>query len=562
MQSENKSNNKGFSKNRSFGKAKSRTFNKGKSGAFDKGKRKPFDKESFFDKDKSKSFEKDNKGSYERKGSGFSKGRNNSSDKRGFGLKDSKAFGRKSFSRGDKKPFSRNDKKPEEKKETSYARLTAFRIIQDITVRGAYTALAINNVLKVNKLPENDKRLVTNIVYTTIENIIKIDYCIDRFMERPAYEPALRDVLRLSVAQILFMDKIPDFAVINESVNLIRLVSNVESWQGVVNGVLRNIVRNKDSISWPDESEDMEKYLSIMFSMPQWLVHKLIATFGEEEAKNIITYSNKDNSTCIRPNLMRIKIDEFEKLLEKKGWEYQKGIVANSYLVKHIDSISEDEDYKNGLFSVQGQSSMLAAMAVNNGLGMMVLDACAAPGGKTFYMAEKQQGSGRIFAWDIYPHRVELIRNQMYRLSPGNVRVAECDASKYRDDMFENFDRVLIDAPCSNLGVLAEKPDLLMKLNEDSFKNITELQAKILENCSKYLKVGGELVYSTCSILPEENEEQVKKFLEKNPNFSVAEFPKDYPSEILEHKKGIGISLFAHSSGLEGFYIARLIKNE
>lgn len=462
-----------------------------------------------------------------------------------------------------RKPFAKGKpKEAPEKKQNSLARLTAFRIIQDITVRGAYTSLAINNVLKVNKLPDNDKRLVTNIVYTTIENIIKIDYCIDSFMEHPSYEPALRDVLRIGVAQILFMDKIPDFAIINESVNLMRLVSSVEAWQGVVNGVLRNIVRNKDNIAWPKERDDPEKYLSVMYSMPQWLVHKLILTFGEAEAKNIITYSGKENRTCIRPNLMRIKPEEFEKLLQQKNWEYEKGIVPNSYLVKHIDSISEDKDYKAGIFSVQGQSSMLAAMAVDNKLGMTVLDACAAPGGKTFYMAEKQQGSGRVFAWDIYPHRVELIRQQMYRLSPGNVRVSECDASKYREEMFEFFDRVLIDAPCSNLGVAAEKPDLLMKLNEDSFKSITELQAKILDNCAKYLKVGGVLVYSTCSILPEENEEQVKKFLERNPNFSVAKFPEYYPEEILKHKGEIGISLFTHSSGIEGFYIARLIKNE
>lgn len=501
------------------------------------------------------------------RGSNFSKDRHdksfNKDGKKGFGNAPKRSFNKGKA--GDRKTsFSKNPRngsvKPSETKRNSFARLTAFRIIQDITVRGAYTALAINNVLNVNKLPDNDKRLVTNIVYTTIENIIKIDYCIAQFMERPNQEPVLRDVVRLSVAQLLFMDKIPDFAVINEAVNLIRLVSTVETWGGVVNGVLRNIVRNKGNIAWPKEGD--ENYLSVMYSMPQWLVTKLINTFGPDVAKQIIVYNKEDKRTCIRPNLMRTSITEFEKMLEAKHWDYQKGLVPNSYLIKHIDSVSNDKDYQKGLFSVQGQSSMLAAMAVDNKLGMMVLDACAAPGGKTFFMAERQNGTGRVYAWDIYPHRVELIRQQMYRLGPGNVRVAECNASWYREEMSEFFDRILIDAPCSNLGVLAEKPDLLMKLDEKSLDEITKLQAKILDNCAKYLKIGGVLVYSTCSILPEENDEQIKRFLQNNPNFSLVDYPDDFPKDILKYKGDIGINLYPHTSSLEGFYIARLIRNE
>lgn len=463
-----------------------------------------------------------------------------------------------------RRPFvKRREKAPmEDNKGVSLSRLSAFRVLQDVTVRGAYPSIALDRVLTANNLLEMDKRLATSIVYTTLENMIKIDYILDAFMEKPSYEPVLRDVLRMSAAQILFMDKIPDFAAINEGVKLIRVVSIVEAWSGVVNGVLRNILRSKDSFAWPKEEDGREQYLSIEYSIPLWLVRKLIDCFGYDEAKAIISYRKTDNRTCIRPNLHHISPTAFEALLAKKGWDYEKGMVPNAYLIKKIESIATDEDFRKGLFSVQGQSSMLAAMAVENGLGMLVLDACAAPGGKSFFMAEKQQGSGRIFAWDIHPHRVDLIREQMYRLNPGNVRVAICDAAQYREDLTEYFDRVLVDAPCSNLGVMFEKPDVKYNAQEEEMQSLLDTQYRILENCAKYLKVGGILVYSTCSILPEENYAQVEKFLQNNKNFSMLPMPDSFPPEMLAQANERGLEIFAHRSGLEGFYIARLRKNE
>ncbi|MDY5730234.1 MAG: 16S rRNA (cytosine(967)-C(5))-methyltransferase RsmB [Eubacteriales bacterium] len=564
MQENNRGEKKSFSgEKRNFSKGGSRrgSFSKGREDSRGKrpyakdGDKKPYrkDGEKDFKKPFRKDGEKDFKKPFRRDGERDFTMRNGGKPR----------FDRKSDSKKNDKPYTnRFELQPkEEEKGVSLARLTAFRIIQDVTVRGAYTALALNEVLKVNELPDVDKRLCTNIVYTTIENLIRLDYIIDAHMEKPSYEPALRDVLRMSVAQLLFMDKIPSFAVINEGVKLMRIVSIVETWAGVVNGVLRNIVRHQETFEWPKEEENLPLYLSVMHSMPVWLVNKFIATFGEEKAKEIISYTKKDNRTCIRPNLMHISKEKFEAMLIAKGWDFEKGLVEGSYLIKNIDSIAEDEDYIKGNFSVQGQSSMLAAMAVENTLGMTVLDACAAPGGKTFFMAEKQQGSGRVYSWDIHNHRVDLIRQSMYRLSPGNVRVAVCDASKYREDMFEYFDRVLIDAPCSNLGVMQEKPDVKYNVKEEEMQSLLDTQYKILENCAKYLKVGGILVYSTCSIMPEENEVQVAKFLANHKEYSALPMPASFPAEMQDTNGGIGLSIFAHTSGLEGFYIARLQKN-
>lgn len=484
-------------------------------------------------------------------------------------FEDRKPFEKKPFDRprGEKhpheiRPFDGERKAPrEENKGVSLARLSAFRVLQDVTVRNAFTSLALDKVLTANSLSDVDKRLAASIVYNTLENLIQIDYIIDGLMEKPTTEPVLRDVLRMSIAQMLYMNKIPDFAVINEAVKLIRVVSIVEAWAGVVNGVLRNFLRNKEHLQLPKEEDDKELYLSIKHSMPLWLIQKLVKSFGYEEAKAIVSYQKSDNRTSIRRNFMHISESAFEDLLAKKGWDYEKGLVPHAYLIKNIDSIAEDLDYKKGLFSVQGQSSMLAAMAVENGLGQTVLDACAAPGGKTFYMAEKQQGSGRVYAWDIHQHRVDLIREQMYRLNTGNVRVAHCDATQYREDLFEFFDRILIDAPCSNLGVMFEKPDVKYKAIEEDMDSLLATQYKILENCAKYLKPGGVLVYSTCSILPEENYEQVAKFLKNHENFTMLAMPESFPEEIKVQANAEGLSLFAHKSGLEGFYIARMRKN-
>ncbi len=437
------------------------------------------------------------------------------------------------------------------------ARLIALDVLRDIHEKGAYASLALQNRLRQNRLQPNDRRLATSIVYTTLEKIEQIDYALDNLMENPTNDPVLRDILRLSACQILFHERVPDSAAVNEGVKLAKIAGK-ESASGFLNAVLRNLVRGKETIKWPDREQDVLQYLHIMGNMPVWLVEKLIAAYGQETAETIILYEAPKSGMVIRPNMLRMTDDAFEALLKTKPWDWQRGIVPHAYLIKGAVEIGADPDYQKGLFSIQGQSSMLAAEAVQTKPGMRVLDCCAAPGGKTAYMAEAMQDTGRVFAWDVHEHRVSLLESMKKRLRLENLRISIRDAASFKPDMEGMMDAVLLDAPCSGLGVLSEKPDIAYRLKEGDLPSIVQTQSLLLDTVSRYVKPGGTLVYSTCTILPEENQEQIKAFLESHPAFTVQPLPTSFPEEFRKRQGAYGLQLYNHLDGVEGFFIARL----
>ena len=437
------------------------------------------------------------------------------------------------------------------------ARLTALDVLRDIHEKGAYASLALQNRLRQNRLQPNDRRLATSIVYTTLERVEQLDYVLDRLMEHPTDDPVLRDILRLSACQILFHERIPDSAAVNEGVKLAKIAGK-ESASGFLNAVLRNLVRGKENIQWPDREQDILKYLYIMGNMPVWLVEKLISAYGQETAEKIILFEAPKSGMVARPNMLRITDEAFEALLRTKPWEWKRGLVPHAYLIKGAVEIGTDEDFRKGLFSIQGQSSMLAAEAVQAKPGMRVLDCCAAPGGKTAYMAETMQDTGRVFAWDVHEHRVQLLEAMKKRLRLENLRISVRDAANFKPDMEGTLDAVLLDAPCTGLGVLSEKPDIAYRLKESDLPSIVQTQAQLLDTVSRYVKPGGTLVYSTCTILPEENEEQIKAFLETHPAFSVQPLPTSFPEEFRKQQNAYGLQLFNHRDQVEGFFIARI----
>ena len=439
----------------------------------------------------------------------------------------------------------------------SESRKAALQIFQDVIRKDAYAALSLDDRLQNANLSQLDKRFCASIVYTALENLIRIDYALGFFLkDAEALEPTARDILRISACQLMYHDRVPENAVVDEAVKLTR-AAGLEGLTGLVNAVLRAMVRGKSEIKWPDPKEG-PKALSILYSVPEWLAERLADAYGPEEAEKICAYRSPSHYTVIRPNLIRFSDGDFEKLLEKKVWETERGKADHAWRVRMASGIGRDADYLSGNFSIQGESSMLAAQALGVRPGMQVLDCCAAPGGKTAYIAEQMNGTGRVYAWDVHEHRVNLIRAAARRLGLDNIRPAVRDATAPKEDLFGTMDAVLLDAPCSGLGVMDSKPDIKYRATPDSVQELTELQAKLLDACCQYVKKGGVMVYSTCSILPEENGEQIRAFLERHPEFALSPLPESIPERFRERYGDTGLQLLPHRDGVEGFFIARM----
>lgn len=455
------------------------------------------------------------------------------------------------------RPAPARPKAPGADAPSTISRRVALEIFQDVVRKDAFAALSLDDKLKNVNLSQLDKRFCASIVYRTIENLIRIDYALSFFLkDADALDPRVRDILRISACQLLFHDRIPENAVVDEAVKLTRELG-LEGLTGLTNAVLRSLVRGKDEIKWP-APEEGARYLSIMYSVPLWLAERLTQAYGPDMARDICAYRNEAHFTTIRPNLSRFTDAEFEALLQKKVWEVEKGKVAHAYRVRLASEIARDADYLAGNFSIQGESSMLAAQAVDAGRGMQILDCCAAPGGKTAYIAEQMAGTGRVYAWDVHDHRVALIRAMAHRLRLDNVRPVVRDATVVKDELIGTMDAVLLDAPCSGLGVMDNKPDIKLRASRESVDELTRLQEKLLDSCCQYVKRGGVLVYSTCSMLPEENAQQIQRFLERHSAFEIAPLPAGVGADFRALYGAYGLQLLPHRDGVEGFFIARL----
>ena len=437
------------------------------------------------------------------------------------------------------------------------ARRAALKVIRQVTENGTYASLALDAVLKNSGLNSADRRLVSRLVYDTLDRMIWLDYVLAQVMAKPDTDIKLKNILRLGACQILLEDRIPESAATNLCVQLC-MENGMPGLKGVCNGILRNLIRKKDELVFPDPEKDPEFAASIRYSVPGWIWRKLREDYGDE-AEEILEYRNKDEGWLLRPNLTKTDDAGFEELLNKKVWQKEKNDLPHAWKITGAMDISKDADYVQGYFSIQSGGSMLASLAMDVKRGQQILDCCAAPGGKTCYMAEMMNGTGRIQAWDVHEHRTELIQAQARRLGLENIRPMVRDATKSREEINGTMDGVLLDAPCTGLGFMAQKPDLKLRATEESLKELTELQAKMLDTVSAYVKPGGTLVYSTCSIFKDENERQVEAFLQRHPEFEEVELPKPIP-EKFRAKRERGLQLLEYRDGLEGFYLIRMKK--
>ena len=491
---------------------------------------------------------------------------------------------------GDKKPFHRDGKRPggmkkdfrrdgraqsgrkfdgrgpkknaPPKPELPSARDVALKALKNVFRDNAYASQALDRELSQARLSDEDRRLAASLFYVTLENRLRIEKLIvAKVKTRP--EPEIMDILNLAAAQILFMDKIPDHAAVDEAVKQTRKARK-ESMTALVNALLRGLIRDRDAgeLSLPDRETEPEKYISEKYSVALPLVEKLVDAYGAELAEQIAAWTPDRRCETIRANRLRMSEAEFETWLTQNDFKWEKGIVPGAYRIMGAGRLASHDGYRKGLFSIQGESSMLAALAMDVKPGMQVLDACAAPGGKSCLMAETMKGAGRVFAWDLHEHRVELIKAAARRLELENIRTQARDAAKKNENLEGMMDAVLVDAPCSGLGVMGDKPDIKYRLTVDTIQALVPIQQGILEACAAYVRPGGLLVYSTCTILPEENQNQVAAFLAKHPEFEPDTDTKWLPEQLRAScEKGM-IQLLPSRDGVDGFFIARLRRKE
>jgi 16S rRNA (cytosine967-C5)-methyltransferase len=436
-----------------------------------------------------------------------------------------------------------------------------LKILYDVNEKGAYSNIAINKYIEKFQFKEIDKNFITGMVYGTIKWKKTIDYIISQFSKVPVKKlsPWIINILRLGIYQILYTDKIPVSAACNESVKLAKKYGHKAS-SGYVNGILRNILRNKDNIVYPDKSKSLAEYFSVKYSYQEWMVKRWLDIYGVDLTETILKNSNENPDFSISINDLKISTHEFQKKLLEIGVEsYRSKYIDNALIIKNPAGVIHTDLFKEGYFQVQDQASMLVSRVLDPKPGELVIDVCSAPGGKTVNIAQLMKNQGTVIARDIHAHKIKLVQDTVDRLGLSIVKTELYDATDTDLSYIGKADRVLVDAPCTGLGIIRRKPDIKWTRTENDLKTITELQLKILTVTSGYVKENGVLVYSTCTIEPLENIEIVNKFLGLDNNFILEGFDKLLPGSITKGTAGKGyIQLYPDTDGLDGFFIAKL----
>lgn len=433
--------------------------------------------------------------------------------------------------------------------------------IMEIMSAEAYNTMTLRRFLRQNgAMSRQDRAFVTEIVNGTLRNLIYIDYVLNLFSKTKTekMKPWLLAVLRTAVYQMYFMD-VPDSAAANEAVKLAG-VRGYGSLKGFVNGVLRTAARQKEAIPLPQKGT--LEYLSVRYSHPLWLARMWAAYFGYAETEKICAFDNESPDVTIRVNTLKTDTETLKKQLKQAGIEVKDGRLEHALHLTKTADISRLESFRKGLFHVQDESSQLAVKILDSQKDEMVLDMCAAPGGKSFTAAEMMQNEGRLLSCDIYEHKVALLEEGAERLG---ITVMDCQMKDAAEQEIEHelFDRVLVDAPCSGLGLMRKKPDIRLKKDGSEIDSLIQIQREILDNAAGYVKKGGVLVYSTCTLCRKENEKNLEWFLQKHQEFAaedISDFlPADWETDTA--KQGY-ITLLPHKTGTDGFFISRMRRKD
>ncbi len=448
------------------------------------------------------------------------------------------------------------------------AREIALRVLYKIENEEAYSNIALDDILNKNRndLNEKDIGLISEIVYGVTTWRLTLDEIIQKYSKIPKKKISIwiLNILRMSIYQIIFLDKIPKSAAVNEGVNLAKRYGHKTS-AGFANAILRKV--NKKDYEELFQIQDVKEKISKTTSMPIWIINNLEKDgLSIDKIEEICKFSNERPKLSIRVNKLRTSSKKLKEKLESKGVEVENGILEDFYILNKVKNIEQIKEFKQGLFTVQDEAAGLVPIILNPKSHQKILDACSAPGGKSTYIGEIVENDGEIEAWDIYEHRTKLVEKSAKRLGITIINTKVEDATKFKNKYVKQFDKILLDVPCLGLGVLKRKPDIKWQKKEIDIKNIVHTQYKILENCCKYLKDGGEIVYSTCSILKEENQNLIEKFLKENKDFSIQKIsiPNNTKSGINFFEKYLIDKKFIQvyqNEKTDGFFICKLEKS-
>jgi len=440
------------------------------------------------------------------------------------------------------------------------ARLAAVKIISRFERSDAYLDKLILKEFRESELSREDKSLLTELVNGVIRWRWKLDWVLTGFYKGDYLKclNIVKNALRVGLYQILFLDKVPDHASINESVEIIKRIQG-EKIAGIVNGVLRNISRNIENIRYPVKEEDLVYYYTIIHSHPRWMVKRWIDLFGEEQTIKLLEANNIRPDTKIRINLLRATISEVKDELLKQNINFEQSPYAPESIIiksKGIDLTSLNL-FTEGKITIQDTSAYLATKIAFVQPGQRILDLCSAPGGKSFALAEQSNDAGKVISVDKYVSKLKAIKEGASRLQLKSIEIMEADAITVQFD--ELFDVVFADLPCSGLGTLTKKPDIKWKREREDIPYIVNTQREIISNAVRFVKPGGVLVYSTCTIEPEENEDNIQWFLSQYPDFTLDPAEKYLPGELC---KNSFMQTYQHIHGTDGAFAARLIKKQ
>lgn len=446
------------------------------------------------------------------------------------------------------------NKKPENVINT---RKLSLDLLMDIMENGAFCDKCIHNAFDQHELERRDKGFIMRLVEGTVERCIELDYIINQFskVKVKKMKPVIRNILRMSVYQIFYMEQVPDSAACNEAVKL-TVKRKLQNLKGFVNGVLRNIVRNKDAITYPKKGTI--EYLCIQYSMPEWIVKQFADAYGLEDSEEILqSFMKEKGCISVRCTTSRYTTDVVRKTLEEQGVLVEKGaLLDNALILKEYSNLTGLKAFQKGMFQVQDESSMLVGAIAGVKPDDTVIDVCAAPGGKTLHMADILRGSGQVISADLTADKTKLIRENSNRLGYQNITVVENDALIYREEWKDKADVLIADLPCSGLGVIGKKCDIKYKTKKEDIDALAQIQRQILKVVSTYVKKGGRLLFSTCTIAARENEENVA-WIEENLPFHLISIEENLP-DVLKGKTGDKgyLQVLPQMAGTDGFFLS------